>query len=104
MDNLPLHILGRQRDSGSRRMSILTRLRNSLTGAGAVEDTLAREIRTLEERVSKRLCVLEERVTANEQAMLRLGQRLARVDGRTSVGCHPPDLRETGALKLSQAT
>jgi len=63
---------------------MLLRLRNYLTGASAVEAAAIKELRAIEDRFLKRVASLEQRLTAAEQTLSLTGQRVARIDGRTS--------------------
>lgn len=65
-------------------MSMLLRLRNYLTGVSAVEAAANRELRSIEDRLLKRVATLEQRLAAAEETISLTGQRVARIDGRTS--------------------
>jgi hypothetical protein len=64
---------------------MLLRLRNYLTGASEAEAAALRELRSIEDRLLKRVAALEQRLAAAEEAISITGQRVARIDGRTSV-------------------
>lgn len=65
-------------------MSMLLRLRNYLTGASTAEGAAIKELRSVEDQFLKRIAALEQRLAAAEQALSLMGQRVARIDGRTS--------------------
>lgn len=65
-------------------------LRRHLTSERLVDEAVRREIGSLEERHAKRILMMEQKLEADEQAMLRLGQLVARIDGRTSLRPHEP--------------
>lgn len=65
-------------------------LRRHLTSERLVDEAVRREIVSLEERHAKRILMMEQKLEADEQAMLRLGQLVARIDGRTSLRPHEP--------------
>jgi CII-binding regulator of phage lambda lysogenization HflD len=62
--------------------------RGFLTSKRLVDEAARREVAALEERYAKRILVMEQKIEADEQAMLRLGQLVARIDGRTSLKSH----------------
>ncbi|CAO4178363.1 hypothetical protein AFFFEF_03181 [Methylorubrum extorquens] len=59
--------------------------RGFLTSKRLVDEAVRREVAALEERHAKRILMMEQKIEADEQAMLRLGQLVARIDGRTSL-------------------
>ena len=63
---------------------MLLRLRSYLTGATAAEAAAIKELRAFEDRFLKRVTSLEQRLAAAEAAVSIVGQRVARIDGRTS--------------------
>ena len=65
-------------------MSMLLRLRNYLTGASTAEAAAIKELRSVEDQFLKRIAALEQRLAAAEQTLSLMGQRVARIDGRTS--------------------
>jgi hypothetical protein len=75
-------------------------LRRALTDRQLVEDTLRREIEALEGRLTRRIQALEQRNELNEQALLLLGHRVARIDGRTSLRL--PEQREPASQSSPQ--
>ncbi|KAB1071716.1 hypothetical protein [Methylobacterium planeticum] len=64
---------------------MLTLLRNFLTNTRSLEASLHAELRAMEERLSRRMFVIEQRLDANEQALRQLGHKVARLEGRASV-------------------
>ena len=65
-------------------MLLLLRLRSYLTGASAVETSAFKELRAVEDKLLKHVASLEQRLAAAEAAVSIMGQRVARIDGRTS--------------------
>ena len=59
-------------------------LRGFLTDTDALEQRLTGELRASEERLSRRMLVIEQRLAENEQVLRRLGHQIARIEGRTS--------------------
>ena len=45
---------------------------------------MMKELRSIEDRFLKRVASLEQRLAAAEQSLSLMGQRVARIDGRTS--------------------
>lgn len=60
-------------------------LRRFLTDTGALERRFDGELRATEERLSKRMSDIEQRLDGNEQVLRRVGHQIARIEGRTSV-------------------
>jgi hypothetical protein len=63
-------------------------LRNLLSDAEGVERRLRAELQAIQgeqERLSRRLYVVEQRLGVTDTAIREIGHRLARVDGRTSI-------------------
>ena len=63
-------------------------LRRIVTGTGGTEERLRAELRAAQaaqERLSRRLHVVERRLDVADQAIREIGLKLARVDGRTSL-------------------
>ncbi len=63
-------------------------LRNLLTDAEGIEQRLRAELQAIQgeqERLSRRLSVIEQRLGVTDTAVREIGHRLARVDGRTSI-------------------
>lgn len=69
---------------------MLLRLRNYLTGVSALEAATVKELRSIEDRFLKRIASLEQRLAAAEQSLSLTGQRVARIDGRTSTVTRSP--------------
>jgi len=66
-------------------------LRRFLTDTDALEQRLAAELRGSEERLSRRMSVIEQRLAENEQVLRRVGHQIARIEGRTSaLGANAP--------------
>ena len=65
-------------------------LRRLLTSRRLLDEAVRREVASVEERHAKRILMIEQKLEADEQAMLRLGQLVARIDGRTSLKPHEP--------------
>lgn len=59
-------------------------LRGFLTDTEALEQRLTGELRTNEERLSRRMSAIEQRLAENEQVLRRLGHQISRIEGRTS--------------------
>lgn len=74
-----------------RGLSMIEWLRRLLTSKQLVDGAVRRETAALEERHARRILMMEQQLEAHEQAMLRLGQLVARIDGRTSLKPHEPN-------------
>jgi len=59
-------------------------LRRFLTDTGALEARVTGELQAIEERWSRRMRIIEQRLDANEQVLSRLGHQVSRIEGRTS--------------------
>jgi CII-binding regulator of phage lambda lysogenization HflD len=59
-------------------------LRGFLTDTDTLEQRLTGELRASEERLSRRMSIIEQRLDENEQVLRRLGHQIARIEGRTS--------------------
>lgn len=64
---------------------MLRRLRRFLADSDAREQRVLGELRMIEECLSRRMSVIEQRLAENEQVLRRLGHQVARIDGRTSI-------------------
>ena len=59
-------------------------LRRFLTDSEVLERRIAGDLHASEERLSRRMTVIEQRLDDNEQVLRRLGHQVARIEGRAS--------------------
>jgi len=71
-------------------------LRRFLTDTEALELRLASELHASEERLSRRVFVIEQRLDENEQVLRRLGHQIARLEGRVSTSRSSTPAADTG--------
>ena len=59
-------------------------LRRFLTDSEAFERRIAGVLHASEERLSRRMAVIEQRLDENERVLRRVGHQVARIEGRAS--------------------